>query len=149
MKVRKEKYNLFFLILLVFLILSILIGVSFGSSYISIKNVYQFLSNRILNREIFSPDWKKNIEAIIWEIRVPRVLLSAITGGGLAISGVLMQCITKNPIADPYILGISSGASAGAVAVIIFGGATIGMLGITGELLLELSLVDHCLYNWN
>ena len=120
MKVKKEKYNLFFLILLVFLILSILIGVSFGSSYISIKNVYQFLSNRILNREIFLPDWKKNIEAIIWEIRVPRVLLSAITGGGLAISGVLMQCITKNPIADPYILGISSGASAGAVAVIIF-----------------------------
>lgn len=75
---------------------------------------------------------EKNIEAIIWEIRVPRVLLSAITGGGLAISGVLMQCITKNPIADPYILGISSGASAGAVAVIIFGGATMGMLGITG-----------------
>lgn len=132
MKIREERYKIIFLSLLALLILSILIGVSFGSSYISIKNVYQFLSNRILNREIFSPTWKKNIEAIIWEIRVPRVLLSAITGGGLAISGVLMQCITKNPIADPYILGISSGASAGAVAVIIFGGATTGMLGITG-----------------
>ena len=132
MKIKEKKYKIIFLILLGLLALSILIGVSFGSSYISIKNVYQFLGNKILQREIFSVSWKKNIEAIIWEIRVPRVLLSAITGGGLAVSGVLMQCITKNPIADPYILGISSGASAGAVAVIIFGGAGIGILGITG-----------------
>lgn len=59
MKIREERYKIIFLSLLVLLVFSILIGVSFGSSYISIKNVYQFLSNRILNREIFSPTWKK------------------------------------------------------------------------------------------
>ena len=65
---------------------------------------------------------------IIWEIRFPRVLLGAICGAGLALCGVLMQCVTKNPIAEPYILGISSGASCGAVAVIVLGG--VSLLGI-------------------
>ncbi len=70
---------------------------------------------------------------IIWEIRLPRVLLGAICGAGLALCGVLMQCVTKNPIAEPYILGISSGASCGAVAIIILGGmSSIGITSITG-----------------
>lgn len=131
-KIKDKNYQFLFLILLFLLVMSIVVAVSFGSSYISIKSVYQFLINKFTHKEIFAPLWKKNIEAIIWEIRVPRVLLSAITGGGLALSGVLMQCITKNPIADPYILGISSGASAGAVSVIIFGGVTMGIFSITG-----------------
>ena len=132
MSKREDKYLFLILILSGVLIFSIILGVSFGSSYISINDVYKFLINKITNKEIFQVVWKKNIESIIWEIRVPRVLLSAISGGGLAISGVLMQCITKNPIADPYILGISSGASSGAVAVIILGGASVGFLNITG-----------------
>ena len=54
-------------------------------------------------------------------------------GAGLALCGVLMQCVTKNPIAEPYILGISSGASCGAVAIIILGGmSSIGITSITG-----------------
>lgn len=129
---REGKYLFLILILSGALIFSIIFGVSFGSSYIPMSDVYQFLINKVTNKEIFQVVWKKNIESIIWEIRAPRVLLSAISGGGLAISGVLMQCITKNPIADPYILGISSGASSGAVAVIILGGASMGFLNITG-----------------
>ena len=127
----ENKYLLFLLILSLILLFSIILGISYGSSYIPMETVYHFLINKIFNREIFIVDWKKNIESIIWEIRVPRVLLSAISGGGLAISGVLMQCITKNPIADPYILGISSGASSGAVAVIVLGGVSVGVLSIT------------------
>ena len=69
---------------------------------------------------------------IIWEIRLPRVLLGAICGAGLALCGVLMQCVTKNPIAEPYILGISSGASCGAVAVIVLGGmSSLGINSVT------------------
>jgi len=68
-------------------------------------------------------------ESIIWEIRFPRVILGAICGAGLALCGVLMQCVTKNPIAEPYVLGISSGASAGAVSVIVLGG--VSSMGIT------------------
>lgn len=121
MSKKENRYLFLILILSGCLIFSIIFGVSFGSSYISMSNVYHFLVNKITGKEIFEVVWKKNIKSIIWEIRVPKVLLSAISGGELAISGVLMQCITKNPIADPYILGISSGVSSGAVAVIVLG----------------------------
>ena len=58
---------------------------------------------------------------IIWEIRVPRVLLAAVVGAGLAISGAAIQALVRNSVADPYILGVSSGASVGATSVILFG----------------------------
>lgn len=57
---------------------------------------------------------------IIWEIRLPRVLLACIVGAGLASVGTIMQALVRNPLADPYILGVSSGASVGAAAVIMF-----------------------------
>lgn len=60
------------------------------------------------------------IDTIVWRIRLPRVMLAAITGGGLAVVGVAMQALVRNPLAEPYILGISSGASAGA-ALSFFG----------------------------
>lgn len=58
---------------------------------------------------------------IIWEIRLPRVVLAAVVGASLAISGAAIQALVRNSIADPYILGVSSGASVGATAVILFG----------------------------
>ena len=58
---------------------------------------------------------------IIWEIRLPRVVLAAIVGAALAISGAAIQALVRNSIADPYILGVSSGASVGATAVILLG----------------------------
>ena len=60
-------------------------------------------------------------QTIIWLLRMPRLLMAAIIGAGLAVSGVIMQAIVKNPLADPYILGISSGASLGATVAILFG----------------------------
>ena len=61
------------------------------------------------------------IDSIVWELRLPRVLTAAIVGAGLAISGAVMQSVTRNPLADPYLLGLSSGASLGAVCVVILG----------------------------
>lgn len=60
-------------------------------------------------------------DAIIWEGRVPRALTAAAVGGGLALCGAVMQALTRNPLADPYLLGLSSGASTGAVIVIVLG----------------------------
>lgn len=60
-------------------------------------------------------------EAIIWDLRVPRVLLAAEVGAGLAVVGAIMQALTRNPLADPYLLGMSSGAALGAVAVVVLG----------------------------
>jgi iron complex transport system permease protein len=58
---------------------------------------------------------------IVWELRLPRVLAAAVVGAGLAACGAVMQTVTRNPLADPYLLGVSSGASLGAVAVIVAG----------------------------
>lgn len=132
MNKKRENFTFVFTALAVLLVFSITAGTAFGSSYIKTGDVYKFIINKISGREIFIPSWKISAEAIIWEVRVPRVILSVISGGGLALCGVLMQCITKNPIADPYILGISSGASAGAVAVIVFGGTSLGIATVAG-----------------
>ena len=60
-------------------------------------------------------------DAIIWEGRAPRALTAVLVGAGLALCGVVLQAVTRNPLADPYLLGISSGASLGAVAVLVLG----------------------------
>nr|SBO96154.1 ABC transporter (iron.B12.siderophore.hemin), permease component [Nonomuraea gerenzanensis] len=60
-------------------------------------------------------------DGIIWELRLPRVLLAVLVGAGLSVCGAVLQALTRNPLADPYLLGISSGASAGAVAVLVLG----------------------------
>ncbi|MCU1439705.1 MAG: iron transporter permease [Rhodoglobus sp.] len=64
-------------------------------------------------------------DGIVWELRLPRVLTAAAVGAGLAISGAVMQAITRNPLADPYLLGLSSGASLGAVSVLLLGAAVL------------------------
>lgn len=60
-------------------------------------------------------------DGIVWQLRLPRVLTAAAVGAGLALSGAVMQAITRNPLADPYLLGLSGGASLGAVAVLVLG----------------------------
>jgi iron complex transport system permease protein len=60
-------------------------------------------------------------DGIVWELRLPRVLTAGAVGAGLALSGAVMQALTRNPLADPYLLGLSSGASLGAVSVILLG----------------------------
>ncbi|MBX3088395.1 MAG: iron chelate uptake ABC transporter family permease subunit [Cryobacterium sp.] len=60
-------------------------------------------------------------DGIVWQLRLPRVLTAAAVGAGLALAGVVMQAVTRNPLADPYLLGLSSGASLGAVAVLLIG----------------------------
>ncbi|MDY7087160.1 MAG: iron chelate uptake ABC transporter family permease subunit [Actinomycetota bacterium] len=60
-------------------------------------------------------------DSIVWDLRLPRVLLAALVGAGLAVCGAVLQALTRNPLADPYLLGISAGASTGAVAVLVLG----------------------------
>lgn len=68
-----------------------------------------------------SPAGIEQHHQIVWMIRMPRVLLAALVGAGLAVVGVVMQAMVRNPLADPYLLGVSSGASVGAVSVLAFG----------------------------
>ncbi|MFF7181260.1 iron chelate uptake ABC transporter family permease subunit [Streptomyces sp. NPDC008121] len=71
------------------------------------------------------------VDSLIWELRLPRVLMAALVGASLAVCGTVLQAVTRNALADPYLLGVSSGASTGAVAVVVLGvGAS--TLGVTG-----------------
>jgi iron complex transport system permease protein len=105
--------------LLLLLILAIVFGISFGSTDIAPLNVV-----KILVSKIGLVDANKLNEAettVVWLIRVPRVLVAAFVGAGLAISGAQMQGLFKNPLASPDIIGTSAGASFGAVVAIALG----------------------------
>lgn len=70
-----------------------------------------------------SSGWGFASPEILWQIRVPRVLAGFGAGAALALSGALMQLLTRNALADPYVLGVSSGASVGALSVMLWGAA--------------------------
>lgn len=110
------------LVLTVILFFIVIFSITQGSVNIDAGITYKSLINNILGTEIFDVYWDSGIDSIIYELRLPRIILACISGASLALSGVLMQTLTRNSLADPYILGISSGASAGATMAIVFGG---------------------------
>jgi iron complex transport system permease protein len=67
------------------------------------------------------------IPAVVWEVRLPRILTAAMVGGGLAVSGVIFQGILINPLADPYTLGVSAGAAFGAALALLLGVSPLGI----------------------
>lgn len=116
------KMPLIIISLLVGLVLSITIAVTLGSVDIKPATVWKIALSQIPGMGQWIPvDWSKGEQTIIWDIRFPRVLLGAIVGAGLSVVGVAIQSLVRNSLADPYILGVSSGASVGATLVILFG----------------------------
>jgi len=111
--------RLIILILSVLLLFSVILGVSLGPVSIPIEEVWKIALYKIGLTE--RGNWSIANENIVWFIRFPRVLLALVVGGGLAVVGVTLQAIVRNPLADSYILGISSGASVGAVLAISSG----------------------------
>jgi iron complex transport system permease protein len=100
-------------------VFSITIAVSVGAADIAPIDVWRIAGAKI---GLLPPgDWTLAQEQIVWLIRFPRVLLAACIGAGLAVVGVTMQALVRNTLADPYLLGISSGASVGAVGAIALG----------------------------
>lgn len=100
------------------LLVSLTLAVTIGPADISFTDVWASIFSHL--------GWGESPlgvlrDGIVWELRLPRVLTAAAVGAGLAISGAVMQAITRNPLADPYLLGLSAGASLGAVAVLLLG----------------------------
>lgn len=107
-------------VLAVVLVLSVISGVSLGTAKIPFGTVWRIIFHNLFGW--FSvEDIKAGTQNIVWHIRIPRALLGMVVGGSLSLSGIAMQAFTKNPLAEPYVLGISSGASAGAVLTMIVG----------------------------
>ncbi|GAB6169536.1 iron ABC transporter permease [Clostridium carnis] len=109
------------------IVLVICIGTSIGSSNISIIDIISIIGNKLFNFSLPSGIDGKDV-SIIWNIRLPRVLLAFVVGGALAASGSVVQSVLKNPLASPYTLGVSSGASLG-VGLLIVLGVSIPILG--------------------
>jgi len=104
------------------LFLLIVVSVTVGGTEIAARTVWGIILHRIPEVGAWlSSGGDPSAEAIILEIRFPRTLLAALVGASLAVAGVVYQAILRNPLADPYILGVSSGAALGAVLAILTG----------------------------
>ena len=107
-----KKQNTLFIILLLAMVFLFLVNISLGSVPIPIKEIIKGIVSQEMNKE----SWK----IILWDFRFPKAITASLVGIGLSISGLLMQTLFRNPLAGPYVLGLSSGASLG-VAFIILG----------------------------
>lgn len=106
--------------LVALLAFSVGLGVSLGSVSIPIGDVWAIVAHRIAP-DVFAPWWTEAREAIVFESRLPRSLMAAAVGASLAVAGGVAQAVTRNPLADPYLLGVSSGAGFGVVVLTVLG----------------------------
>ena len=104
-------------ILCLILCISLVTALQFGSKFVPLDQIISALMSMIDANATASMT-----DTIITDIRLPRLIYSVLTGIGLSLVGLLMQTVTRNALADPYVLGVSSGASTGAVFAIIMGG---------------------------
>jgi iron complex transport system permease protein len=112
-------------IALTFLLLAVLLlSITLGSVRVPPERCIQILLYPFLRMK---GDWTDTEQAIILSLRFPRALLAGFVGAGLSVSGAIFQALLRNPLADPYILGVSSGAAVGTIIAILLG---LGMLSM-------------------
>ncbi|WP_215449703.1 iron ABC transporter permease [Streptomyces sp. ATCC 21386] len=109
------------------LALSVAVAVTIGPADIEVGDVWSVIASHLgWGTAEVSPIR----DGIVWNLRLPRTLLAAVCGAGLAVCGAVMQSLLRNPLADPFVLGVSSGASTGAVVVVVLGAG--GALSLSG-----------------
>ncbi|KPM78158.1 MULTISPECIES: FecCD family ABC transporter permease [unclassified Pseudoalteromonas] len=117
-------------------LISCILALSFGAANTPLSDVFNGL---------FSQDSDEFVQRIIWQLRMPRTVLAFLAGSGLALAGLILQTVTRNPLADPYLFGISSGASFGVVCFIALTGVSFGfsmsVAAFAGSLLSMLLLI--------
>ena len=123
-----DRYRLLLAVLGIALLASCVLSLGFGSASVPASVVWQILLHKVFGIAPDAPIWTAGQEHIVWLIRVPRMLLGALVGAGLALTGAVLQATTRNPLADPHLLGVTSGATLGAVIVVLHVGELIGVL---------------------
>ncbi|WP_236241235.1 iron ABC transporter permease [Streptomyces sp. CC228A] len=110
------------------LALSVALAITVGPADIGVTDVWSVVAAHLGGE----PSGLTPIrDGIVWNLRLPRTLLAAVCGAGLAVCGAVLQSLLRNPLADPFVLGVSSGASTGAVAVVVLGAGG-GVLSLSG-----------------
>ncbi len=125
------KLTLRALLLTLSILLIILMGMAVGVGSVSIpqSTVWGIIGNKLsLTNSL--PTWSMGRENIVWAVRMPRVILAAIVGAILALVGAALQSVTRNPLADPHLLGVSSGAALGAIIALLHTGMILGLMTV-------------------
>lgn len=120
--VKGSTYAFLCISMMLILFFVMILGIHVGAVQLRPDWIFQIIANNICGKEVFPVCWDSYMDGIVWGMRFPKVITAACVGAGLSLSGIFMQAMTKNPLADPYILGISSGASTGATAILLMGG---------------------------
>lgn len=107
-----------------------IIAASFGAASISAADVLGLMFYKLFGSVLGIEQPSHIVSRIVFDIRLPRILLALIAGAGLAVSGSVLQTVTRNPLADPFLFGISSGASLGAVVTLSLFGASVSWLSL-------------------
>lgn len=113
-KKRQQKHVLIGVGLFFLLILTVIISVGLGRAELTPLVVSRVLAAKITGISSIAADVPAHFQAIVWDVRVPRILSAVLIGAGLAVSGAVFQSILRNPLADPYTIGVSTGAAFGA-----------------------------------
>ena len=98
-------------------VVGLILGTAFGSVSVSFGDTVAIVLDRVLGTHLSTAD--PSTVAIVWDLRVPRVLTAMVVGAGLAVAGATFQGLLRNPLADPYVLGTASGAALGAAIALI------------------------------
>lgn len=132
---KKRRMGSILMILLILLCLSIGVASSLGAANIPVKDCFRIIGSKIpFMKEWISLEGVKEVhKTIVLNVRLPRILLAALVGCGLSVVGATFQSLFHNPLADPHILGVSSGAALGATFAMLSGITfRIGSLGMIG-----------------
>lgn len=121
-----NRYALLLISLGALLLVSCVVSLGFGPARVPVDVVWHIVLNKMFG--LGEVSWSAGQEHIVWLIRVPRMLLGALVGAGLALIGAVLQAVTRNPLADPHLLGVTSGATLGAVIVVLHVGEIVGLL---------------------
>ncbi len=129
---RSSRWKLILFLLIVALVVTIIISLNIGYASISLSEILDILGKQIpfLSGSINSASISPINEAIIIQIRLPRVLAGALVGAGLAAAGVIYQGIFRNPMADSYVLGASAGASVGYSVAVLYITSALTLIGL-------------------
>ena len=121
-KITETKKLIYIPVLIVLLLFTILLSASIGQVEIPLSDTFKILMERIFHVKLAGYDEIPSAYFnVVWMIRFPRALIAAAVGIGLSLCGIVMQAAVENPLADPYILGISSGATLGATFALMVG----------------------------
>lgn len=130
---KKRKVMISNIIMCFILIASIIMAASIGSASLTVRGSLQIILSRVpIVRHFISLEGiKPTFEIIVWNIRIPRILLAGLCGASLSLVGVCFQGLFRNPLADPQIIGVSSGAALGATLAVL-SGVSVSFAGLSG-----------------